>query len=256
MTPARDQGSAGTCASFGVTSNLEFIHGKRDLSEACMTHEAEKRHGDCAEGLATVHGYLAGKNPGIVDESVWGYDENQICWSSPPNTSGSPRYRFNNIKRVFYRPTLLVLQNMSAIAKQDGSEPLAIPTNFVRLAKAALVTHRVPLTISVPVWWASDGHFSAGWEWGPDINMPTPANILSWLAENGIDPSQDISVDDMSFSPPNVSGWHAISICGFDDTKGRFEFKNSWSPWWGNSGFGTIPYKYITMFSRDAYAGY
>lgn len=257
MSPTRDQGGAGTCTSFGVISNLEFIHGKIDLSEACLTHEAEKKYGDCKEGLATVHGYLIGRDNGVVNENVWPYDDNKICWSPAPNTSGKNRYKFNNIKRVYYRQTKSILENMILGISGDYLKvDASIPTNFVKLLKASLVSHRAPVAISVPVWWRYDGHFDAGWEWGPDINMPTPVNLKNWLETNEIEYEKGIDIEEGALTPPNVSGWHVISICGYDDKKGRFEFKNSWSPWWGNGGYGTLPYKYVTAFSRGAFIGY
>ncbi len=257
MSPTRDQGGAGTCTSFGVLSNLEFLHGKRDLSEACITHDAEKRYGDCKAGLATVHAYLIGRDKGVVDESVWPYDDDKICWNPAPNTSGKHRYKFNNIKRVFYRPTKSILENMVLGMKGDYTKiESATPRNFVKLLKAALVTHRAPVTISVPVWWKSDGHFDAGWEWGPNINMPTLANLKTWLETNNVSLDNSINLEEGALTPPNVSGWHAISICGYDNTTGRFEFKNSWNSWWGNGGYGTLPYKYVTAFSRGGYIGF
>ena len=51
-------------------------------------------------------------------------------------------------------------------------------------------------------------------------------------------------------------GWHAIAICGYDDAAGRLQFKNSWGPMWGDTGFGTIPYDYVERFSRIQIAGW
>ena len=42
------------------------------------------------------------------------------------------------------------------------------------------------------------------------------------------------------------SGGHAIMIVGYDDKTERFKFRNSWSTWWGNEGYGTIPYAFLT----------
>ena len=113
----------------------------------------------------------------------------------------------------------------------------SVPQNFVRLVKSVLARGRQPVVIGVPVWWRSSGHFDAGWEFGPDVQMPSPVNLAIWLK------NQNTS------SPPNVDGWHAITICGYNDNTGRFEFKNSWGWWWGNNGFGTIPYNYITKYA-------
>lgn len=41
-------------------------------------------------------------------------------------------------------------------------------------------------------------------------------------------------------------GGHAISIVGYNDSTNRFTFANSWGTSWGNGGYGTIPYDYLT----------
>ena len=43
---------------------------------------------------------------------------------------------------------------------------------------------------------------------------------------------------------------HAILAVGYDDAKQVFLFRNSWGTTWGNQGYGTIPYGYLT--SSDA----
>jgi C1A family cysteine protease len=107
MTPVEDQGSQGTCTSFCVVACLEHMH-QRDLSEGQVTHEAEKAHGDCNEGLALIHAYQTCNSPGAVDEALWPYDDSQVCWSSPPNVGGAARYRFNGIGYVYRRNRSLV----------------------------------------------------------------------------------------------------------------------------------------------------
>lgn len=257
MSPVRDQGGAGTCTSFGVLSNLEYKHGRRDLSESCITHDLEKKYGDCKEGAAIVHAYLIARDKGVVDESVWPYDDNKICWNPVPNTSGQQRFKFSKVDRLFYRRTKDVIENMRAEFAGDEEELLAIPTNFVKIMKSALHRYKKPLTISVPVWFKWDGHFDAGWDWaaGGVIQMPTPVNLQLWMEKNGVDLSKGATIDEEIKGPPNVSGWHAISICGYDDSTGRFTFKNSWGSWWGQSGYGTMPYNYITRYSRDGFIG-
>ena len=50
---------------------------------------------------------------------------------------------------------------------------------------------------------------------------------------------------------PNVKkerflGGHAILLVGYDDVSKVFKFQNSWGTKWGDSGYGYIPYNYIT----------
>lgn len=43
----------------------------------------------------------------------------------------------------------------------------------------------------------------------------------------------------------NIIGGHAILIEGYDENKQMFKFKNSWSPSWGDKGYGYLPYNYL-----------
>ena len=44
-------------------------------------------------------------------------------------------------------------------------------------------------------------------------------------------------------------GGHAVLACGFDDTTERFTVQNSWGTSWGDKGFFTLPYEYLTTES-------
>lgn len=44
----------------------------------------------------------------------------------------------------------------------------------------------------------------------------------------------------------NIIGGHALLFVGYDDVKKVFKFKNSWSPSWGDKGYGYLPYEYLT----------
>ncbi|CAH0258713.1 hypothetical protein SRABI118_03157 [Massilia sp. Bi118] len=258
MSDAKDQGPAGHCTSFAVIGCLDYLHGKIDLSESSLTHEAERRHGDCNEGLALAHAFETATALGVVAQTDWQNDPRQTCWTNPPNTAGKPRYKFNANRLVFYRPAEAVLAVMEGQLRngihnswehpveqyslEKFTDPaFPQPQNFVRLLKATLANAKTPVAISLPVWWEGDGHFSAGWEDGPDIQMPTPVHLQNFL---------------QNASPPNVSGWHAVAVCGYDDRTGRFEFKNSWHNWWGDQGFGTLPYDYVTAYAREGMHGW
>lgn len=41
-------------------------------------------------------------------------------------------------------------------------------------------------------------------------------------------------------------GGHAILCVGYDDTTQRFTIRNSWGPGWGDGGYFTLPYSYVT----------
>jgi len=42
-----------------------------------------------------------------------------------------------------------------------------------------------------------------------------------------------------------VLGGHAIVFVGYDQQTGRFKFRNSWGPNWGQGGYGTLPFAYL-----------
>lgn len=41
-------------------------------------------------------------------------------------------------------------------------------------------------------------------------------------------------------------GGHCVTFVGYDDIKDVLEFQNSWGPTWGDNGFGTLPYRFVT----------
>lgn len=238
MTEARNQLSGETCTSFGVASCLEYFH-KRDLSEANLIDRAERRFDDCRAGLPIEHAMVAAKLEGVVDEHFWQYDDSKICWANPPTVAGLPRYSFADIRTTYRRPAQHVVQLMVRavnVNTANTTPPGPMASSGSETLKSVLAVLRHPIAVDVPVWWDASGHFTSGWDWGPHIDMPTPANLSSWLAIAGV--------------PPYVDGWHVIALTGFDDQQSRYFFKNSWGRWWGHDGFGTIPYEYIDRYSR------
>lgn len=237
MTRARYQGPLGTCASFGVTACLEYFC-QRDLSEACLTHETETQFGDCQAGSDIGTIMVGAKDNGIVEEEFWRYDFRQICWTNPgpPDVSMRPRFAFNDVWLLFAVPRTSILQVMCGATAAAGVDK-------VGMIKQVLNQFRIPVAVGVPVFTIGENHLDAGWEDGPDIHLPTPA-ALTTFAE----------MDARSVAAGE--GWHTLPICGYDDSLGRFEFKNSWGEFWGKTtlGFGTIAYEYIDRYADNAFA--
>jgi len=50
----------------------------------------------------------------------------------------------------------------------------------------------------------------------------------------------------MPASGEKVVGGHAVVAVGYDDSKRRFIVRNSWGAGWGQKGYFTIPYGYLT----------
>lgn len=46
-------------------------------------------------------------------------------------------------------------------------------------------------------------------------------------------------------------GGHAVCAVGYDQTTQRFIVRNSWGPTWGDKGYFTIPYEYVTKLGDD-----
>ena len=241
MTPARDQNPLGTCASFGIISCLEFFH-KKDLSEACLTHEIETSIGDCQDGLTLGEAIDHARRKGTVEEQYWPYDHINICFNPAPNVSQYPRYKFNDVWLLYHQDIAGVLRTMKDVS---GGMSYESTDNFIQdpvnLIKAALVQYHIPVAIGVPVFFRNT-QLDANWESGPDIHMPRPIELINFLSFSA------------NSNRSGGAGWHTLPICGFNDDAQRFEFKNSWGTYWGTNGFGTIPYDYVRTYCREAFA--
>lgn len=54
-------------------------------------------------------------------------------------------------------------------------------------------------------------------------------------------------------NPNYCYGGHAIAAFGYDRTRDRVLFKNSWGTSWGSGGYGQLPFRYIQDFMWDAW---
>jgi C1A family cysteine protease len=59
------------------------------------------------------------------------------------------------------------------------------------------------------------------------------------VAATGIVPLPDVSTEELL-------GGHAVMACGYNDAKQVFIVRNSWGSEWGNNGYFTLPYSYMT----------
>lgn len=51
-----------------------------------------------------------------------------------------------------------------------------------------------------------------------------------------------------------LQGGHAVCVAGYDDSKRRFKFKNSWGTAWAVKGYGYLPYEYMKRYCMDAWS--
>ena len=64
------------------------------------------------------------------------------------------------------------------------------------------------------------------------------------VAQSGVVP--------MPTAGEKVLGGHAVVIVGYDESEQRFRARNSWGTGWGQQGYFTIPYGYLTDSSLSA----
>ena len=50
-----------------------------------------------------------------------------------------------------------------------------------------------------------------------------------------------------------ANGAHAYTIVGYDDSKQKFIIKNSWGDYWGDQGYGYLPYGCIGRMNDYGY---
>lgn len=67
--------------------------------------------------------------------------------------------------------------------------------------------------------------------------------------------TQEVANTGVAIMPiPNdtMLGGHAVMCVGYDDSTQRFIVRNSWGTNWGNNGYFTIPYQYLTNLGLAA----
>ncbi len=55
-------------------------------------------------------------------------------------------------------------------------------------------------------------------------------------------------------NPSQKYGGHAVCVVGYDDSKQLIKFKNSWTRFWGDIGYGYLPYRYVKDFLWSCWA--
>jgi C1A family cysteine protease len=65
------------------------------------------------------------------------------------------------------------------------------------------------------------------------------------VKRTGVMPMPDIANEDLM-------GGHAVLAVGYDDAEQRFLIRNSWGDDWGQGGYFTMPYQYLTQASLSS----
>jgi len=69
--------------------------------------------------------------------------------------------------------------------------------------------------------------------------------------EDAFEPGGNGEVPDPDPKKEKSLGGHCILIFGYDDTKKRFNFRNSWGSDAGDQGNGTFSYNYVSVYGSD-----
>jgi hypothetical protein len=226
MPPIRDQANRGTCVAHAAVAAMEhylIIKGlaKRDtvdLSEQFLYWNCKSHDGDAdSEGTFLRFAIPLLFADGCCSENCWRYNPNPI----PGNEGQGP-------------PPDGSLED-AATCKAPGIRELAAQS--VQDVKDELARNRC-VAVSVIVFeenWMTREIRSTG-----SVTMPTPGEV----SNQG----------------------HAVCLVGYQDLAGepelgggQFILRNSWDSYWGvncdfGTGYGTIPYGYLTTYGMEAYS--
>jgi C1A family cysteine protease len=223
MTGIKNQGSRGTCVAFACVAVREFLTGsKPDLSEQFLYFWADA-HDEVPEepGTTVENGYKGLEQAGVCLESTWRYNSKPIKnneGQGPPPEGAFKEAEKYKLARVMDLDENSISELKSCLKGTDD-----FPGR--------------PISFSVPVY-------------------------NSWLKSKAVELSGQIT---MPLPGEDDVGGHAMVIVGYQDDKsvpggGFFILKNSWGTSWGKnceygSGYGTIPYSYITNYCWEAFSG-
>ena len=73
-------------------------------------------------------------------------------------------------------------------------------------------------------------------------------SVYSSIWDAAVQDSGDIPVPGKGDS---LDGGHAVMAVGYDDARNRLLIRNSWGTSWGQKGYGTLPYEYVTKGIAD-----
>jgi hypothetical protein len=221
MQPIRDQGQRGTCVAHACVAAMEHFWRTQRRQTLAFSEQYLFYRCKQADGVPNADGTFVRVAMPLLFAAG---DCLRRTWAYNPNPAGS-----------------LGQGPPPAGADQEASQykivaPNALPPKSVAAIKAELARGRC-VAISVPFYdyaWLADEIRRTG-----DIVLPIPGDV--------------------------TSEGHAICLVGYEDLDepdlggGRFLVRNSWDAQWGmrctyGTGYGTIPYAYVSTYGREAYS--
>ena len=238
MPPVRAQGNRPTCVAYSSLAALEhnlkkhpapfvFLFQLDDCSEQWLYFKCKKKDGNINPGTLVSNAYDSLANDGSVPEFDWPYQS-----PGNPNDPGTPLPPLGESELSVIGGKIRIKEGRALNAKSVSDYKAAIDNGRA-------VTFWVPVFKS---WFENQWSSFLG-----EITMPVPGEQ---------NPKGDA---------------HAMCIVGYMDQPefpeiggGRFLVRNSWDAKWGllslwgdrvnlPSGYGTIPYAYITNFGQEAF---
>ncbi|MBY0463104.1 MAG: C1 family peptidase [Alphaproteobacteria bacterium] len=245
MSPPKNQGESNSCVSFASIAALERFNPGIRLSEGQIAKLANiESEGVCApDGIMNLGvGMNYVRDKGVVEEKYWGFNDSNVCLvEEPSNFQRLRKFNFRSVHPLLDRDDGNVVPFMRQHLRDGRIPKLTTPAlDDGDLSNIRFTLLRdVPVVVEIPIA-SADGVMVSGWEDGrKGVKLPPIKSIESWLSD-----SENASMP-----------YHAITLVGYDDTTGSFEFKNHWwdkerKAWWGNGGYSTIPYEYIKYYAR------
>jgi len=78
--------------------------------------------------------------------------------------------------------------------------------------------------------------------------------VGGFMVPASIDDAKTVRTGIVKYPGPSESfvGGHAVLFVGYDDNTKLLTFQNSWGTYWGNKGFGFLPYEFVdNMLAND-----
>ena len=215
MSPVKYQGNLGSCVGFAVCALKEWQEKKE--------HEAE---------------VAAGKKDHRTDKE-YNFSEAWVYWNAKkidpwPGEEGTN-----------YRSALKVVQKIG-VPIEDA---WAYSDDKFDIGKPKKWAHLIARWSTIDSYWRVDNDVASikrALVEGPILfGMMCYEEMYGNLIDGKIP---------MPANPDEVCSYHAVLAVGYDDEKQELCFKNSWSKFWGDAGYGYIPYDYVSKHCYNHWA--